>query len=88
MDMPGLLKSPGWRHDKGKTSKFLRAQRSYWLLAKDLNQQPWFLFCFFCALATLSAGFQPKFQLLKNRFLQRSHLYATIFTPLLPMDGL
>lgn len=34
-----------------------------------------FFFCFFGALATLSAGFQPEFRLLKNDFLQRSHTY-------------
>jgi hypothetical protein len=32
-----------------------------------------FFFCFSHALATVSAGFQPEFQLLKNGFLQRSH---------------
>jgi hypothetical protein len=36
-----------------------------------------FFFCFFGALATLPTGFQPEFRLLKNSFLQWSHLWFT-----------
>jgi hypothetical protein len=42
---------------------------------KERSARRGFFFCFFCALVTLPAGFQPEFQLFKEQLLaERSHL--------------